>query len=82
MFQFWNRSDKLSPSERVRRMHEAWLDRAIRTGRQHPGIPKREVRLGGFEPLMRTPGGKLWAKAWWDDALSSGRSSGSGKRRR
>jgi hypothetical protein len=69
MFQFFSR-DRLSPSEKARRMHEAWLDRALRTGRPHPGIPKREVRLGGFESLMRTPGGRIWAKHWWDEALS------------
>lgn len=70
MLRFWNRNNRHLHAERVRRMHEAWLDRAVRQGRAHPSIPKREVRLGGFESLMRTPGGRIWAKHWWDDALS------------
>lgn len=65
----WRTAPRLTPSELARRAHEAWLDRAIRTGRPHPNIPKREVRLGGFDGLMRTPGGRLWAQRWWADRL-------------
>ncbi|HED53524.1 MAG TPA: hypothetical protein ENJ00_04915 [Phycisphaerales bacterium] len=55
----------------ARRTHELWLDRALRTGRPHPRIPKREVRLGGFDELMKTAGGRMWADAWWKSAFDS-----------
>jgi hypothetical protein len=71
LFGFGSRRSRLSAAERFRLVHEVWLDRALRTGRAHPGIPKREVRLGGFETLMRSPGGRIWARRWWDQVLNS-----------
>lgn len=34
-----------------------------------PRIPVRRVDEGGFEELMRRPGGRGLAEAWWDEAL-------------
>ncbi len=52
-----------------RRAHEVWLTHAFKTGRSHPRIPKRQADLGGFDPILKTAGGKLWAKKWWNDAF-------------
>ena len=70
----WNpftRKELADRAELYRRTHEVWLTQAFRSGRAHPRIPKREARLGGFDPILRTAGGKLWAKQWWSDTLNS-----------
>ena len=58
-------------AERCRRLHSAWLTRAIRSGggRGLPRIPVRRVSEGGFVPLMSTFEGREWAEGWWDEAL-------------
>ncbi|MEM8757003.1 MAG: hypothetical protein AAGF47_04390 [Planctomycetota bacterium] len=70
MWAFWSKAKRLDYAERARRAHEAWLDHAVRTGRGHPKIPKREVRLGGFSEQIRTPEGRAWAREWWNEALT------------
>lgn len=72
MWKFWNRDRLLTHAELARRTHEVWLDRALRSNRPHPGIPTREVRLGGFRAEMRTPSGRAWARGWWERALTPG----------
>ncbi|MEM9166435.1 MAG: hypothetical protein AAGB48_05360 [Planctomycetota bacterium] len=72
MWTFWNSSKRHSHAERARRAHEAWLDRAVRTGRQHPRIPTREVRLGGFFAMMQSREGRAHARQWWEHSLQPG----------
>ena len=70
----WNPLSKLTFKDHgriARRTHERWLTKALRTGKPNYRIPTRETRLGGFDPLMRTPGGRLWADKWWADAFNS-----------
>jgi len=66
---FNNAFDDLA--ERCRRLHSAWLTRAVRRGggRHLPRIPVRVVSNGGFAPLMSTFEGREWAEAWWEEAL-------------
>lgn len=68
----WNpfaRKNIVDRGEVYRRTHEVWLNHALRTGKPHPRIPKREAHLGGFDPILRTAGGKLWARQWWNDTF-------------
>lgn len=65
----WNRRDKRDLAEQYRRVHEAWLDEAIRTGRPDLRIPTRQVRRGGFSGLMARPSGRRLAETWWTVAL-------------
>ncbi len=53
-----------------RRVHEAWLDRALRSGRVYPRIPLRRADWGGFDALRRRPGGRERAEKWWSVALT------------
>jgi hypothetical protein len=59
----------MSPGERARRMHERWLNEAVRSGRQYPRIPARRVDVGGMEPLMNSRRGREWAQRWWERVL-------------
>lgn len=61
-----------SIAEHARRLHSAWLTRAIRRGggRGLPRIPARRVSDGGYGPLVATTEGREWAEAWWADALA------------
>lgn len=52
-----------------RRVHEAWLDRALRSGRAYPRIPLRRVDSGGFDRLRARTGGRARAEKWWGLAL-------------
>jgi hypothetical protein len=52
-----------------RRVHEAWLDRALRTGQAYPRIPLRRVDRGGFDLLRARAGGAARAETWWRLAL-------------
>lgn len=68
----WNplaRKTAADRGEMYRRTHEIWLDHAFRTGLPHPRIPRREARLGGFDPILRSAGGRLWASRWWNDTF-------------
>ena len=65
----WNRRNKRDLAEQYRRVHEAWLDRAVRTGRPDLRIPTRLVRNGGFSGLMSRSSGRHWAQVWWTTAL-------------
>lgn len=70
----WNpfaRKHLADRAEHFRRTHEIWLTHAFRTGKPHPRIPKREARLGGFDPILRSAGGKLWARQWWNDTFNN-----------
>ncbi len=52
-----------------------WLTWALGRGGSHesqptlPRIPVKRVDEGGFEDLLRRPGGARLAEAWWDEAL-------------
>lgn len=61
--------DALSPSQLMRRVHELWLDRALRSGKRYPRIPLRRVDRGGYDPLRTRPGGRDRAERWWTLAL-------------
>jgi hypothetical protein len=65
---FW-REELPSLAAAYRRVHEAWLNRAISSGREYPRIPLRRVDQGGFERLMQRPGGPALAEMWWTAAL-------------
>ncbi|MFG0327080.1 MAG: hypothetical protein ACF8SC_07435 [Phycisphaerales bacterium JB037] len=54
---------------RYRLEHSIWLSRAVRRPHDYPRIPVRECELGGFDELMRRPGGDLIAKHWWLHAI-------------
>ena len=56
----------LTASERARRLHSAWLTRALagETG-ECPRIPTRRVEQGGFSGILRTAFGRRWAVEWW-----------------
>jgi len=54
-----------------RRVHERWLERALRAPDRVPRIPVRRVADGGFARLLARPAGRLAAARWWDRVLSS-----------
>jgi len=56
-------------SERARRIHSEWLERALRTCNDLPRIPVLRVRDGGFALLMAQPGGPACATEWWRRTL-------------
>jgi hypothetical protein len=69
---FWRlfgRDDIPSLGETYRLVHEAWLTRALSSGRAYPRIPLRKVEDGGFSNLMNRPGGRALAEMWWTAAL-------------
>ncbi len=65
---FW-RDDVPSLGETYRRVHEAWLSRAVESGHPYPRIPLRKVEDGGFSGLVRRPGGRMLTEMWWMAAL-------------
>ena len=64
-----NNDDKDRRAWLARRIHEAWLSRAVESGRAYPQIPLRPVSEGGFGPVVATPTGRAWAEGWWSEAL-------------
>lgn len=66
---FFKKHEFLTRAEVIRRTHERWLTRALKSGRDYPRIPIRPVSQGGFSSLMENPAGRLMARAWWDAAL-------------
>ena len=63
------RVDMLWLGERARRVHEAWLNEALKNPDRWPRIPTRRVSDGGFGPMMSKPEGRAWARQWWGDVL-------------
>ena len=60
----------ISAGERARRLHEAWLTRALSSpSRAWPVIPVRRVSDGGFNRLMSGASGRAWAERWWESTL-------------
>lgn len=67
---FPSRGGLISAGERARRLHGAWLTRALADPRRRfPRIPTRPVRDGGFSAVTATPAGRAWATAWWAGAF-------------
>jgi hypothetical protein len=60
----------LTASEQARRVHSAWLTRAL-SGEMNepPRIPARRVEQGGFHALLFTAAGRRWAADWWRRVL-------------
>jgi hypothetical protein len=53
----------LTASEQARRVHSAWLTRALSgESGELPRIPARRVEEGGF---LWTSQGRQWAADWW-----------------
>ncbi len=60
----------LTASERAKRLHSAWLTRALAGDLpESPRIPARRVEQGGFGALLRTGYGRRWATDWWRRVL-------------
>lgn len=63
----------LTASERARRLHSAWLTRALygddAAYGDLPRIPARRVEQGGFGVILRTAFGRRWASEWWRRVL-------------
>jgi hypothetical protein len=60
----------LSPSEKARRQHENWLNRALRRDSRALRIPTRRVDRGGFGATMSSTEGVIWAEEWWNAAIA------------
>jgi hypothetical protein len=68
---FFEKNIGIAPSsEKVRRSHELWLDRAMRRNGPELRIPRRRADRGGFGVLMSHPAGRFWAERWWVDAIA------------
>ncbi|MCA9311623.1 MAG: hypothetical protein KDA21_10485 [Phycisphaerales bacterium] len=63
------RSDLVWLGEKARRVHEAWLTRALQEPERWPRIPTRRVADGGFDGVMSSAEGRAWAHGWWDRTL-------------
>lgn len=71
---FWSRPLRewwLERGAAARRRHEAWLATALRKPGRYPRIPVRPVVEGGFDPVLATPEGRVWAESWWGSTLES-----------
>lgn len=70
--QFFARNRRLiTAGEKARRLHSAWLTRALAEPSRFPRIPARPVRDGGFRRLVATPRGRAWADGWWSDTFDT-----------
>lgn len=70
-FSFHSRRVFTDAGERIRRFHEAWLDRAVRQPAYcEVRIPVRRVDDGGFSTLTAAPGGRERANQWWFEAFA------------
>jgi hypothetical protein len=69
MWRFFRSGDLPPLAEAYRRVHEAWLTRAVRSGRTYPRIPLKRVDQGGFDGMVKTPRGRAMADRWWMTAL-------------
>jgi hypothetical protein len=56
-------------AEAMRRMHSAWLTKALQRGSKPPRIPTRKVADGGWSQLTATPEGEAWAREFWEETL-------------
>lgn len=65
----WGTIDWIARGEAMRRVHSAWLTRALQRGSRPPRIPTRKVEDGGWKTLMDTPEGRAWAQDFWDETL-------------
>jgi hypothetical protein len=52
-----------------RRIHERFLELALRSARRVPRIPLRRVDRGGFSSLLARPGGRNACDRWWSRAF-------------
>jgi hypothetical protein len=71
---FWSRRLRewwLERGAAARRRHEAWLAVALRKPGKYPRIPVRPVADGGFDPVLATPEGRVWAESWWGSTLEN-----------
>jgi hypothetical protein len=59
----------LDASEKARRYHEGWLNRALGRDGALLRVPRRRVDRGGYSEMMRHPAGRYWAEQWWLDAI-------------
>jgi len=60
----------MSASERARREHERWLNRALALGADSAlRIPVRDVRRGGFGAMRSSSAGRSLADRWWSEAI-------------
>ena len=57
-------------ADEFRRVHAAWLTRALASARRYPRIPVRPMAAGGFARLSATAAGRRHAREWWALALS------------
>ncbi|MFN0134032.1 MAG: hypothetical protein ACKVW3_16075 [Phycisphaerales bacterium] len=67
------RDDLPDKAAQFRRLHEAWLTRALASRRSPPSIPIRRVDErgeGGFDALRQRPTGRAHANLWWTIALA------------
>jgi len=78
MFWLFGRQSKvLERGEAARRLHSAWLTRALADGAPLPRIPIRRVDRGGFSSLRATAYGARVTEAWWDIVLGQVAAGGS-----
>ncbi|MCG3124768.1 MAG: hypothetical protein GIKADHBN_03253 [Phycisphaerales bacterium] len=68
-WRLWRRSQILERGEAARRLHSAWLTRALDSQRPYPRIPVRRVDEGGFTVLRNTAYRPKVSEAWWPMAL-------------
>jgi hypothetical protein len=54
-----------------RRVHERWLEQALKRPERVARIPIRLAADGGFSRLMSRASGRLAVERWWQRVLSS-----------
>jgi hypothetical protein len=69
-WRFPNPGSTPDPAAAFRRVHERWLTWALRSSRPLPVIPTLRVDQGGFDALLRRPGGRAAADEWWENTLA------------
>ena len=61
----FRRDELTDKAAAFRRVHEAFLTRALSSRKPYPRIPTKKVSGGGFDKLSSTPSGRRWANLWW-----------------
>ena len=62
---FFGHDDPGSHAAALRRVHERFLTRALRSAALFPRIPLRRVDRGGFDSLLARRGGREACDRWW-----------------
>jgi hypothetical protein len=71
LWRSFRRDEQSIKAAAFRRVHERWLEEALKRPERWPRIPIRLASAGGFSRLMSRESGRLAVERWWRRVLSS-----------